>query len=490
MKKLWSTITGFNIIIAIVVVNVLIQFLPAIQIDLTKDRLHSLSDVSIKTIRNLNDVVNVKVYETADLPPEIKPIASDLNIILKELESINKNKLRVSILDPAKDSGVAKEVTTYGIKTLQFSSVNSDKFEVQNGYFGMVLLYNGKQEVLPVISDVGNLEYFMISGIKKLTSKQLNSVALAEDGTTTSGSNIQYFRKYLSQTYDVTDVSLDGDEPIPDGVSSLIIAGRSTKIDDKGLVKITNWVKSGKGLITFLDRVDVGQNMQAKVNPMTGLEKIYGDYGMNIKDSLVLDTSATVANFSTQNGSFLVRYPYWPEVLPADINSGLPIMSGITSLNLAWASPIITSGKTQILFTSSSGSWLDDSPNDVSPLTKSGTASSDMKKYAMGAINTDGVKMALIGDADMFKDNFVVNNQQNLLLALNLVDYISADPSLMAIRTKILKESPITTVSDQTKALVKWANISLPVLLLLVGYGISVYVGKRKINQWYEKEKS
>ena len=71
MKKLWSTLTGVNIIIAIVVVNVLIQFLPNIQIDLTKDKLHSLSTVSIKTIKSLNDVVNVKVYETADLPAKL-----------------------------------------------------------------------------------------------------------------------------------------------------------------------------------------------------------------------------------------------------------------------------------------------------------------------------------------------------------------------------------------------------------------------------------
>lgn len=491
MKKFWSTITGINIIAAIVVVNVLLYFLPNFQIDLTKDKLHSLSPVSVKTIQNLRDVVNVKVYETADLPAQIKPVATDLNIILKGLASINKSKLIVTIADPAKDSNAAKEATTYGIKTLQFSSVNSDKFQVQNGYFGMVMLYNGKQEVLPVVSDVGNLEYFMISGIKKLTSKQLNSVALAEDGSAAAGgSNVQYLRKYLSQIYNVADVTLDGDSPIPAGVSTLIIAGRLTKIDDKGISKIVDWVKEGKGLVTFLDRLAIGQNMQATVNPKTGLEKIYADNGMDIQDKLVLDDSATVANFSTQNGSFLVRYPYWPQILTADINSSLPIMSGINSLNLAWVSPISTSGKVQSLFTSSQGSWLDDSPGDVSPLTKNGVINSDRKKYVLGAMNTDGVKMAIIGDEDMIKDNFVVNNQQNLLMALNLVDYFSEDPSLMAIRAKILKDSPLAMISDQNKSIVRWVNIFLPLGLLLVSYGVSMYISKRKINKWYELEKA
>jgi hypothetical protein len=446
--------------------------------------------VSVKTIRDLSDVVNVKVYETADLPPEIKPIASDLNVILKEFANLNKSKLKITIADPLTDANAKKEADTYGIQTLQFSSVKSDKFEVQNGYFGMVMLYNGKQEVLPVISDVGNLEYFMISGIKKLTSKQLDSVAVAEDNGTTAGTNLQYLRKYLSQKYEVTEATLDGDSPLPEGATTLLIAGRSTIIDDKGLTKINQWIKSGKGLITFLDRVAIDQSMQAKVMPVTGLEKIYSDNGMNIEDSLVVDDSATVANFSTQNGSFLVRYPYWPQILPENINSGLPMMSGINSLNVAWASPILTtSGKVQTLFTSSQGSSLDTALNDVSPLTKNGAGNGGKQKYALGVINTDGIKMALIGDSDMIKDNFVVNNQQNLIMALNLVDYFSQDSSLMAIRTKILKDSPLKTLSDQSKTVVKWVNIALPLVLLLISYGVSIYWRKRKINQWYALEK-
>ena len=126
----------------------------------------------------------------------------------------------------------------------------------------------------------------------------------------------------------------------------------------------------------------------------------------------------------------------------------------------------------------------------MSPLTKSGVVSSDKKKYVLGAINTDGVKLALMGDADMIKDNFVVNNQQNLLMALNMVDYFSQDPTLMAIRAKILKDSPLSVVSDQTKMAVKWVNMALPLVLLLVGYGVSVYMEKRKNNKWYEKGKS
>jgi ABC-type uncharacterized transport system involved in gliding motility auxiliary subunit len=282
---------------------------------------------------------------------------------------------------------------------------------------------------------------------------------------------------------------LDGDTPLPDGASTLVIVGRTTKIDDKGIAKIDAWLKGGKGLITFLDRVVINQNMQPKVYPITGLENIYAGLGMNIEDKLVVDDSATVANFSTQNGSFLVRYPYWPQILPENINSSLPLMSGINSLNLAWASPITTNGQMVTLFTSSQGSRLDAALTDVSPLAKNVTGNNEKNKYTLGVMRIDGVRAALIGDTDMIKDNFVTNNQQNLIMTLNLVDYMSNDPTMLTIRSKILKDSPLKTLTDQHKTLVKWVNIVLPLGLLLASYGLSVYWRKRKINQWYELEK-
>jgi ABC-type uncharacterized transport system involved in gliding motility auxiliary subunit len=486
MKKFWSTITGINVIAAIVVVNVLLTFLPNLQIDLTKDKLHSLSAVSKQTIHNLNDVVNIRVYETTDLPTQIKPIASDLNVILKELANLNKSKLIITIVDPSKDDNAKAEVQKYGIQTLQFSSIKSDTFAVQTGYFGLVMLYNNKQTVLPVVSDVGNLEYFIVSGIKKLTSSQLSGVAIAEDTGGSTTSSVQYLQKYLARTYDVSEATLDGDTKFPDSASTLIISGRSTKIDDKGIKKIEDWVNSGKGLITFLDRINVSSNMQASKNPETGLEKIFADKGMQIEDKLVIDDNSTIANFQTNNGSFLVKYPYWPQIKPENINSSLPVMSGITSLNLAWASPIeIENNKVQTLFTSSEKTQLDDSLNDLSPIAKKSAAGVDQKKYVLGAIRTDGVKMALIGNEEMIKDNFVINNQQNLLMALNLVDYFSQDSSLMAIRAKILKDSPLISVSDQTKMLVRWGNVVAPLMLLIISFGISAYVRKKKIQKWH-----
>ncbi len=485
MKKFWINFTGINLIGIIVVVNVVWSFLPIFQIDLTKDKLHSVSKVSKTTISNLNDVVNIKVYETTDLPSEIKPIANDLNVILKELEKVNKNKLKVTFLDPSKDEQVKAEAEKYGIKQLQFSSIKSDKFEVQTGYFGLAMFFNDKQSVLPVISDVGNLEYFIVSGIKRLTSPQINKIAIAEEGTS---SEIQYLRKYLEQNYEISEAFLDGETPLPETATTLIIAGRTKKINDEGLKKIEAWVNSGKGLIVFLDRISVDQNMKAIKNEETGLEKFLISKGITIEDKLVIDENSTVANFQTNSGNFLVKYNYWPQIVSENINPNLPVMSGITTLNLAWVSPISTGDGVEPLFTSSQNSLVDESLSDLSPSVKN--SQSEKQRYVLGAIRTMGDKIAVIGDVDLIKDNFVKNNQQNLLLALNLADYFSQDPDLMLIRAKILKDTPIKQINDQQKSIVRWTNIGATILLLIASYGAATYARKKNIKKWRNLEKT
>ena len=429
MKKIFSLTTGINLVLIIIVLNVLLNFLPKLQLDLSRNKIHSLSPSSEKIIRELKDVVNVKVYMTADLPPEVRPVSRNLKTILDGLQKINPGKFRVTYYDPQKDDAAMKDANKYGIKPLQFSSIKSDKFEVQTGYFGLAMVYGNKQEVMPVAGDVGNLEYFMVAGVKRLTSTQLPIVAVSDDSTTT-----QYLHQYLSKEYTVVDGVLAGDTKLPDSASTLIIVGQKTKIDDKGIKKIEDWLSSGKGVIALMDQVSVDQSMQGQVLSETGLEKIWEKYGIKAEKKLVADESSVIANFRTDGGAFLVRYPYWVQVRPENINTGLPFMSGINSLVLPWISPLSLSGGAKPIFTSSQNAVTNENFTNLSPVNKN-SMDGTKGKWVLGAINTDGVKLIYIGDSDFINDQYVANSQQNLIMMLNMVDYLGQDQSLLTIRS-------------------------------------------------------
>jgi hypothetical protein len=464
MKKIIPFITGINLIIAVVLINIFLSFYPFLKIDLSQGKIHSLSTTSKTTIKKLDDVVNVKVYMTSDLPPEIKPTATNLKAILADFQRLNKSKFRVTYLDPSKSEDIKLEAEKAGIRAIQFSSIKNDKFEAQGGYLGLVLNYNSKQQVLPIAGDVSNLEYFIVSEIKKIISKTTPIVAIVQDNT----NETQYFRKFLEKIYTVKDVKIDGDEKLPEEAQTLLIVGRKTKIDDKGLVKIKDWVKNGKGLIVFMGKVEVSQSMTGQKNEDTGLENILKDNGMEIENKLVFDsTDGAVANFKSNNGSFLSQYPYWIQIRPENINKSIPVVSGISSLIMPWASPIDLKGSAVSLFTSSKNSVKTDNFADLSPLVVKNQEIKNTKKEVLGAMNTKEIKIAVVADDNFIKDQFVVNSQQNLYLALNLTDYFSQDSSLLSIRSKSIKMSPLISTTDNFKLIIKIVNIALPIVLLV-----------------------
>lgn len=486
MKKIITYTTGINLIIAVIVANLILAFYPTFRFDLTKDKIHSISTASQKVIKSLDDLVHIKVYLTKDLPSEIKPIARDLKTILEGLAKINRSKLQIDYYDPKKDEAVKNEAERLGIRPLQFSSLKADKFEIQNGYFGLALIYGDKQEVLPVAGDVGNLEYFVVSGIKRLISKKIPVVAVAEEQLSPGNSSIQTLRKYLESDYQLNEAVLDGETKLPEA-ETLLIVGRSKKLDEKGINKIREWLKEKKGLIALIDKIEVDASLVARPNENTNLEELFKEYGIEIEPKLLLDQNAGFASFRSQNGTFLTQYVYWPQIRPENINSSLPVMSRISSLMLAWASPIKLSGEAVPLFRSTEFNVLDDKLSDLSPMTKR-MINQSASKQVLGAINSASAKMAVIADADFIKDQFISNNQQNLAVVLSLVDYFSQDDSLLSIRTKNLRNKPIIPLNETLKNVVRVSNLAVPVVILVITVLVSNSLRKRRNKQWYEKK--
>jgi ABC-type uncharacterized transport system involved in gliding motility auxiliary subunit len=483
-KKIFSYLSGINVIIAVVLINVVLSFYPFLKLDLSQNKVHSLSPTSKDIVKKLDDIITIKVFASQDLPTNIKPIAGNLKTILEEFSRLNRGKFRVQYLDPSKDQAASEEAVKLGIQQLQFSSMKSDKFEVSTGYLGLAIIYGDKRVVLPVAGDVGNLEYFIDSGIKQALRKTVPSVAIAEPGAI-SNTGIQYFRKYLEQNYKIESVSLNGDSKIPTDADSLVIVGNPGKIDDKGVAKIKEWVDSNKGLIAFIDGVTVTPNLQGETNPDTGLEPLLKDKGIDLQKDLILDANSAYANFNTKNGAFLVQYPYWIKIRPENVNNSIPAVSGINSVMIPWSSSLKLSGEAKSLLSSSDKSIVTSDFSSLTPSNSDFIGQVENSKQIIGAINTsNNNKIAVIGNSNFIKDQFLGESQQNLYLALNMVDYFSQDQSLLTIRSKELVTNPIMSVNDNLKQIIRWTNVVLPIAVL-AGFALGVnFVRKKKNNTW------
>ena len=73
-----------------------------------------------------------------------------------------------------------------------------DKMEIKNVYMGMVILYEDKQEVIPVVQNTESLEYEITRAIRKLTNPVTPKVAFTEGhGELNLKENLTYVDKVV-----------------------------------------------------------------------------------------------------------------------------------------------------------------------------------------------------------------------------------------------------------------------------------------------------
>lgn len=475
MKKFYSLITGAKVVVLVVLANFLLTFFTLPKFDLTSNKAYSISKVTSEMIRNLDDVVNIKVYLSKEVPTELAPVVSSVKSTLEELSKINSSKLTVKYFDPTNNKEVQAETERLGIAPLQFSSVKNDKFEIQTTYFGMAIEYGGKTEPIVITADVGNLEYMIASTIGRLTLQELPEVLLMSN----SSSKYQLLNKYLSLNYKVTPIETTDDKQVLNKKAKcLIVIGGANKFPDKTIVQLENWINDGNGLVVFVDKFGVNGDMKATKFEETGLEKILKENGIEVESKLVIDENGTLAEFRTNTGVFRTQYPFWPQVRQENINYKIPALTMINSIVLAWASPLQIDGKAEYLFNSTPESVVTDNISDLTP--KNTKIEGDKNKFILGAIVKEK-KLVVIGDADFVSDQFVGNNQKNLLLALNLIDYASNDNRLTEIRGKNLEIRPLKILTENQKNVVRYSVIGFPIILLLIVY-LAIYVVKKRKN--------
>ena len=454
--------------------------------DLTAAGLYSISPATKQVIRNLPDVVQVKVYFSRDLPSQFLPVRQSLTDLLDEYQSYSHN-FKVEYIDP-KDGAEAEAV---GIPKLQFNDVRQDKLEVVNGYMGLVINYHDKSEVIPAVQDIANFEYELTSRIKKITGS-LPAVGLVSGhGSPDPSYQLAAARQELSKLYPIETVSAD---KIPDQIKTLLIIAPKDNFSDAELKSLDKFLIKGNSLVVFVDGVSVGQDLQAAPNKTNLIDQL-AKYGVKVNRNLVLDTSAGLASFSQGLVTFSLAYPYWPKIVNKNFDQTSPLVSGLDGVVLPWASSLEVDQKqlapdaqVTYLAKSSRQAWLSDNSFPLNPSQRFTPGAFNQYNLALvlagkitsaySAETTDRGRLYVVGDGDFIQDNFWRGNPVNLVLAQNLLDGASLDAGLVGIRTKNVGNHSLDT-AGVNKELVRYLNIfGLTAVVLIFGL-VRYYLRKK-----------
>jgi len=464
-----------------------------LRFDITQNKDYSISNVSKKTAKNIDDIINIKAYFSGNLPPKYLNLQQEIKDILDEYESYSKGKINIEYIDPTTDE-IKAELKKKGIPALRFNVMKNDAFEVVQGYIGLSFEYADKQEIIPMISNTANLEYNVTLAIKKIIADSVPVLGIVSSNGVVKKEEMGFALRKLQELYEIKFIDLKADDKISDSVKTLMIVGPKEKFGEEELKKIDEFVISGRPLVLLADGINVERGMKVSKNN-TDVNKILENYGLKINNDLILDTSSGRASFSQGFLTFMVDYPLWPKVISDNFNQNNVMVANLSSLMLPWVSSIektkeIDGLNTIYLARSTRNGWAQKdnfklNPQEISK-TKGENGQYNFAIFAQGKLKSafsdkeiDNARLIVVSDSDFTTDVFLKQNPDNLIFFQNLVDGLSLDEDLITIRSGGISEKPLKPVSKEKKSLLRYLNI-FGMTILVLGFGLLRYFLRRK----------
>lgn len=286
LKQKWLRDTTKTIILVLILfvifigINILVQKLELIDIDVTKNKLYTISESSVNQIKNIKD--EVKIYligfnENTSLGDILKQYNRENEKISYEtIEKIQdrvdiKNKYSITdetqlIIVEAKNQSkiiLADELYTYDYTTYRQIDVSEEK--ITNAIVNLTLDQKPKIYFLTGHGEYGiNIDMTML-------------------------------KAYLeNETNDIENLDLLVKENIPEDASLLVIASPQKDLIESEVEKITNYINNGGKILWLNDPTGT------KVD-LPNLQKILDLFGAKFDDGIVLEQDANKMALSAPN---------------------------------------------------------------------------------------------------------------------------------------------------------------------------------------------
>lgn len=495
-KQQTQTLVRIALILGILVVLNFISIRLFGRLDLTSQGVYTLSDASKKLVGSLDDRVTVKAYFTEDLPSPYNNNRRAVLDILNDYRAYSKGNLQYEFINPQGEKG-EQDAQQEGVAPVQVQVVNEDKLEVKRGYLGLVLMYEDRKEVLPVVQNLSSLEYDISSALKRLTTKTKKKIGYTTGHGEPDFTSMRQVYQAESQQYDLTPVDLSKGDAVPSDIAALLVIAPQSRFRDSALYPIDQYLMRGGKIAFLLNRVNANLQMRMGQALDLGMDDMLQQYGVRLNPDLVRDAQCANISMMQQQGTFTfqsqVPFPYIP--VASNFNAGNPIVKDLQGVIFHFVSSLDTSGvstrglKSEVLVRSSkhsgrqTGIFMIDPLQRYTPadLAESGIplaalVEGSFKSYFVGrqpaaAVTTSPeTRIIVVGDGDFMKDDFL-GNKGNLIFFSNIIDYLADDAGLITIRSKDVGSPPLDQVSDGTKRTVKYANLIGPPLLI-IAYGL------------------
>jgi ABC-type transport system involved in multi-copper enzyme maturation permease subunit/ABC-type uncharacterized transport system involved in gliding motility auxiliary subunit len=225
-RWLHATVRVVAVVIGLVSLEVLVDRWLNVRVDATEERLHTLSPVSQRILREIpaDRPVYIQAYLSPEVPREFVETRTDLVNTLKEFAAMGGDRVHLNLVEPKRYSPEAREAEKrFGITARRVQKTVDGKQSLDEGiYLGVAFTAGTEQVVVPFFDRGLPVEYELTRSIRVVSGSDRKRVGIIEtDAKLLGGLDFRAMSQEpeweivseLKKQYDVSSVSADA--PIP-----------------------------------------------------------------------------------------------------------------------------------------------------------------------------------------------------------------------------------------------------------------------------------
>lgn len=371
----WGTV-GL-LLAALVLLNVALSRTVA-RVDLTEDRVYSVSEATRRVLAALPDTCRIRVYWGEKIPSSAEPVKRRLEGLLDEYSAAGHGKLDVVWVKM--DENGRKEAAERNIRELNVSEFSSNEVSSTKDYQGLAILYQDAVEVLGPFMESDeqqfslspSLEYDLTSAIFKMTRTKKAFVGIvsdvpAADFMNPRGGDDKYSiltRQVLEKTYgNDLRAGVDLDARVPDDIAVLLVLAPK-EWSEKKAFHLEQFLLRGGKVFLLLDAVNLRTAFGGQPPVKSGLEDWLKAAGVDLPAGVLGDFGKDSQGFiAVEEGAR--PYPWWVLLRKPNLDQGNPATRGIDGIPLYFPGEIVVDAKKQqeagrklsVLATTSESGW-------------------------------------------------------------------------------------------------------------------------------------
>lgn len=379
MNRTLISVTGLAVAaILFLAVNVLanLGLRTAPRIDLTEQKLYTLSDGTRNVLASIKEPITLRLFYSAKLAnelPQMKAYAQRVRDLLEEYASRAGGKIRLEVVDPEPYTEAEDRAVAAGVQGAPLDANQATQF-----YFGLVGTNTAdKQEVIPFLQQEREhfLEYDLTRLVYALTDPKKPVLGLLTDiqmqygpgGVMAAmrGQGAPYvLYNQLKEVFQVKTIATDV-KAIDDDVTVLMVV-HPKALGDQTQYAIDQFALRGGRVILMVDphyESDQGQQgmmgMQMMEPKSSNLPKLMQAWGVSMDEKLFVGDRSVAIRVNAGEGSRrgAVDYVAWMQLGPANRNPDDVASGELGTINLISAGALktvegATTTVTPLLYTS------------------------------------------------------------------------------------------------------------------------------------------